>query len=81
MARFLWFGTVERRVAIMSYCFTTLLAIVNVILIINSKEVEGFGNSWSTLILLVIYFGAIPVFIFSHLFLYLSFKKQTTKGA
>lgn len=75
-----WFGTVERRVAITSYCFTALLAIVNVILIINSKEVEGFGNSWSTLILFAIYFGAIPVFILSHLFLYLSFRKQATKG-
>lgn len=75
----LWFGTVERRVALTSYCFTTLLAIVNVILIINSKEVEDFGNSWSALVLFALYFGAIPVFILSHLFLYLSFKKRTTK--
>lgn len=73
----LFFGTVDKKIAITSYCFTTILTIVNIILIINSVELEGFGNSWSLLFYLVFSVSIIPSLILSHLFLYPSYKRRT----
>ena len=67
----LWFGTLEKRIVLVNHC---LIAFFTSIFLISAKNGESM-----MLVLLPVYYGALPIFILSQISLYLSYKKEISK--
>lgn len=66
-----WFGALEKKITITSYCLTAFLASIFIIFSKNGEE--------AMLVLLPVYYSTFPLFILSQIFLYLSYKSRISK--
>ncbi len=66
-----WFGTLEKKIVLTSHGITVFFASI---FIVSAKNGESM-----MLALLPVYYGALPLFILSQIFLYLSYRGGTSK--